>query len=109
MAKFKFLGYLEDNTSVREKEVVLEKPMPLREIIHLPFPEDRVIVLIDDKVGNFDSVIKNDNIGHCDADYFRGVGFPATTFSEWRHNPRNGKGYLVSSRGGSMVGNSFSG
>ncbi len=61
MAELKFLGYLAEVAGVRTKNLVLDKPMPLRKILPSSFPEENVIVLIDRKVGNFDSLIENGN------------------------------------------------
>lgn len=61
MAKFRFLGYLAEATGHRTKEVILEKPTRLREIFPMPFNEKNVIILIDEKVGNFDNLIENEN------------------------------------------------
>lgn len=59
MAEFKFLGFLAEIAGARSKEVVLEKPTRLREILPARFPEERVIVLIDQHVGHFDSLIED--------------------------------------------------
>lgn len=61
MAELKFLGYLADVVGVRGKNLVLDKPMPLREVLPSSFPEKNVIILIDKRVGNLDSVIENEN------------------------------------------------
>jgi hypothetical protein len=61
LAEFKFLGYLAEVVGARTKNLVLEKPTPLRSILPSSFPERNVIILIDKKVGNFDSIIENGN------------------------------------------------
>jgi molybdopterin converting factor small subunit len=61
LAKVKFLGYLADIVGARTKEVKLEKPSPLREMVPSPFPETNIIILINQKVGNLDSLIKNED------------------------------------------------
>jgi molybdopterin converting factor small subunit len=61
MAELRFLGYLAEAAGSQAKEVILEKPTRLGEIVALPFPEERIIILIDQKVGSFDSFIKNEN------------------------------------------------
>ena len=61
MAEFKFLGYLAEVVGARTKNLVLEKPTPLREILPSPFPEENVVILIDQKVGSFDSIIEDGN------------------------------------------------
>ena len=61
MASLKFLGYLAEIAGAREKNLVLEKPMPLRRVLPPSFPEENVIVLIDKRVGDLDSVIEDKN------------------------------------------------
>jgi len=61
LAELKFLGYLAEVVGTRTKTLVLDKPTPLRRILPSSFPEENVIILIDKKVGNFDSLIENAN------------------------------------------------
>ena len=61
MAELKFLGYLAEVVGTRTKQLVLDKPTPLRRILPPSFPEENVIILIDKTVGNFDSLIENEN------------------------------------------------
>ena len=61
MAELKFLGYLAEIAGAREKTLVLDKPMLLRKVLPSSFPEKNVIILIDKKVGNLDSVIENES------------------------------------------------
>jgi len=61
LAELKFLGYLAEIAGTREKNLVLDKPMPLRKVLPSSFPEENVIILIDKRVGNFDSVIENES------------------------------------------------
>jgi molybdopterin converting factor small subunit len=61
LAELKFLGYLAEVVGTRTKHLVLHKPTPLRRILPSSFPEENVIILIDKKVGNFDSIIENGN------------------------------------------------
>jgi molybdopterin converting factor small subunit len=61
LAELKFLGYLAEVVGTRTKNLVLDKPTPLRTILPSSFPEENVIILIDKKVGNFDSLIENGN------------------------------------------------
>jgi molybdopterin converting factor small subunit len=61
LAELKFLGYLAEIAGAREKILVLDKPMPLRRVLPPSFPEKNVIILIDKKVGNLDSVIENES------------------------------------------------
>ena len=61
MAELKFLGYLAEVVGARTKNLVLDKPTSLRSILPSSFPEENVIVLIDKKVGSFDSLIEDGN------------------------------------------------
>jgi molybdopterin converting factor small subunit len=61
LAELKFLGYLAEIAGAREKNLVLDKPMPLRKVLPSSFPEKNVIILIDKRVGNLDSVIENES------------------------------------------------
>lgn len=61
MAELKFFGYLVDIVGARAKEMSLEKPVALREILPSPFPEKNIIILINQKAGNLDSLIKNED------------------------------------------------
>jgi molybdopterin converting factor small subunit len=61
MAELKFLGYLADKVGKRSQEVFLEKPKRLRDLLSLPFPEQDIIILINQKVGNLDSMIENED------------------------------------------------
>jgi len=61
LAELKFLGYLAEVVGTRTKNLVLDKPTPLRRILPSSFPEKNIIILIDEKVGNLDSLIENGN------------------------------------------------
>ncbi len=61
MVELKFLGYLAEVVGTRTKNLVLDKPTPLRKILPSSFPEENVIVLIDKKVGSLDSFIEDGN------------------------------------------------
>jgi len=61
MAELKFLGYLADKAGKRSQEVLLEKPQRLRELLPSPFPEQDIVILINQKVGNLDSMIQNED------------------------------------------------
>ena len=63
MAEFKFIGYLAEIVGNREVKIVLENPRKLRDILRIEFPEKRSIVLINQHVENFDSLVRNgDNV-----------------------------------------------
>ena len=59
MAEFKFLGYLADLYGKKRVKIPLDSARKLRDILGVEFPEDRSIVLINRRVGNFDSLIRN--------------------------------------------------
>jgi len=59
MAEFRFLGYLAEIFGEKRVEISLENPKKLRDILKVEFPEDRSIVLINQRAGNFDSIIRN--------------------------------------------------
>ena len=61
LAELKFFGYLADIVGARAKEVSLEKPVALREILPSPFPETNIIILINQKAGRLDSLIRNED------------------------------------------------
>ena len=61
MTELKFLGYLAEIVGARTKHLVLQKPTPLRSVLPPSFPEKNIIILIDKKVGHFDSFIENGN------------------------------------------------
>jgi len=61
LAELKFFGYLADIVGARAKEMSLEEPVALREILPSPFPEKNIIVLINQKAGNLDSLVKNED------------------------------------------------
>jgi len=59
LAEIRFFGYLADIVGARAKEVKLEKPVALREILPPSFPEKNIIILINQKAGRLDSLIQN--------------------------------------------------
>ena len=61
MAELKFFGYLADIAGARTKEMSLENPVVLREILPASFPETNIIILINQKVGHLDSLIRNED------------------------------------------------
>jgi molybdopterin converting factor small subunit len=61
LAKLKFFGYLADIVGCRAKEMTLDKPVALREMLPSPFPEENIIILVNQKVGNLDSLIKDED------------------------------------------------
>ncbi|MBM4339787.1 MAG: MoaD/ThiS family protein [Deltaproteobacteria bacterium] len=61
LAELKFFGYLSDIVGKRKIEVNLEKPIPLRDLLPPLFPETNIIILINEKAGSLDSLIKNED------------------------------------------------
>ena len=61
MAKLKFFGYLTDLAGTRAKEIKLEKPRTLRELVPPGFPESNIVILINEKAGTLDTVIENED------------------------------------------------
>jgi molybdopterin converting factor small subunit len=61
LAELKFFGYLADIAGARVKEISLEKPVALREILPASFPETNIMILINQKVGHLDSLIRNED------------------------------------------------
>jgi len=61
MAELKFLGYLADKVGKRSQEVLLERPKRLRDLLPSPFPEEDITILINQKIGNLDSMIQNED------------------------------------------------
>jgi len=61
MAELKFLGYLADKAGKRSQEVLLKKPQRLRDLLPSPFPEQDIIILVNQKVGSLDSMVQNED------------------------------------------------
>jgi molybdopterin converting factor small subunit len=61
MAELKFLGYLADKAGKRSQEVLLERPQRLRDLLPSPFPEQDIVILINQKVGSLDSMIQDED------------------------------------------------
>ncbi len=59
MAEIKFFGYLSELVGTRIKELSLDHPMPLRELVPPGFPEANIIILINQRAGNLDSEIND--------------------------------------------------
>jgi len=59
MAEFRFLGYLAEIYGKKRVKIPLETQKKLRDVLEVEFPEDRSIVLINQRIGNFDSLIRD--------------------------------------------------
>jgi len=61
LAQLKFFGYLADIAGTRTKEVRLEKPVLLRELLPSAFPRENIVILIDEKPGHLESTVTNES------------------------------------------------
>jgi molybdopterin converting factor small subunit len=61
LAELKFFGYLADIAGARIKEMSLEKPVALREVLPPSFPETNITVLINQQPGHLDSLIRDED------------------------------------------------
>jgi molybdopterin converting factor small subunit len=61
LAELKFFGFLSDLVGTRIKELRLEHPVTLRELVPSALPETNIIILINQKVGSLDSEIKDED------------------------------------------------
>jgi molybdopterin converting factor small subunit len=59
MVEVKFIGFVAEKMGTQEMNVSLEQPMKLNDIIEVELSKDRYIVLINQKRGTLDSLIKN--------------------------------------------------
>lgn len=59
MAELKFLGFLAETMGSRRREIFLEKPTRLRNILPSPLPGMEIIILIGEKPGHMDSLVEN--------------------------------------------------
>ena len=59
MAEFKFMGFLSEMFGEKEMKISLERPRTLKDIFEVEFPEDRSVVYINQRIGTFDSLIRN--------------------------------------------------
>jgi molybdopterin converting factor small subunit len=57
MAVLRFVGLMAEHAGVKEMDVRLDRPQPLREILAIRLPEERTIVLINQRGGTLDSLI----------------------------------------------------
>jgi molybdopterin converting factor small subunit len=57
LAELNFFGFLSDLVGTRIKGLALKRPITLRELVPPSFPETNIIILINQKVGSFDSEI----------------------------------------------------
>ena len=65
MVRIKTLGVIRDLLGFKEKEIIINKPCPLREIINVEklsvIEPERIIVLVNHQYANFDTIVKNED------------------------------------------------
>lgn len=61
MVEIKLFGYVADFMGMRTKCVNIDSPIPLKELLLSPFPETNIIILINEKAGNLDSIINDED------------------------------------------------
>ncbi len=59
MVEIKFIGFIAEKMGTRELEISLKQPMKLKDLIEVELSKNRSIVLINQKRGTLDSLIKN--------------------------------------------------
>ena len=61
MATLKFFGFLADMVKTKEMVISIQKSQKLRDLLPVKLPEERIIVLINMKGADFDSLLHNDD------------------------------------------------
>ncbi len=59
MVEIKFIGFIAEKTGAPGMKVSLKQPVKLKDIVEVDLSKDRSIVLINQKRGTLDSLIKN--------------------------------------------------
>ena len=59
MVEVKFIGFIAEKMGTQAMNVSLKQPVKLRDIFEVDLSKDRSIVLINQKRGTLDSLIKN--------------------------------------------------
>jgi len=59
MVEIKFIGFIAEKMGAREMKVSLKRPVKLKDLVEIELSMDRSIVLINQKRGTLDSLIKN--------------------------------------------------
>ncbi len=57
MAEIKFFGFLSELAGKRAERIELTKPVALRELLPASFPHENVIILVDEKPGDLDTLV----------------------------------------------------
>jgi hypothetical protein len=61
MALLKFFGHFVQIFGEKEKKILLEKPVALREILWHDIQENEAVVLINGKWGNLNSIVRDED------------------------------------------------
>ena len=61
MAEIKLIGFVAEMAGTGVLNVHLDQSSRLRDILPTPLPEERIIVLVDQKGGTLDSLIEDGN------------------------------------------------
>ncbi len=62
MVKIRLISYLSSIAGYREKIVQVDGPTKVRELISFPtLPEDRIIILVNERGAKLDSLVKDDD------------------------------------------------
>jgi molybdopterin converting factor small subunit len=61
LAELRFFGYLTDIAGARKKEIKLENPVALKEILPPAFPGKNVLILINQSPGRLDSLVRDED------------------------------------------------
>ncbi len=59
MVEIKFIGFIAEKMGTQGMKVSLKQPVKLKDIVEVELSKDRAIVLINQKRGTLDSLIKN--------------------------------------------------
>ncbi|UCG04756.1 MAG: MoaD/ThiS family protein [Desulfobacterales bacterium] len=59
MVEIKFIGFIAEKMGTQVMKVSLKQPVKLKDIVEVELSKDRAIVLINQKRGTLDSLIKN--------------------------------------------------
>ena len=61
MVEVKFIGFIAEKMGTREMKISMVQPMKLKNILKVELSQDSTIVLINQKRGTLDSLIKNED------------------------------------------------
>ncbi len=61
MVTIRLVSYLEKMAGFREKEIKIEEPTRVRDLIAFDLPDERLMVVVDDIGGDLDTVVDNES------------------------------------------------